>query len=260
MNRRDFGVWVGRNVSGSFLAGTAGGAAAGAVGAIAWERSHPPWHVASFSQQGEDLVAESIFYFLGIKPSSYLDIGAGEPIRASNTYRFYGRGCRGVLVEPNPALAASLRSTRPGDVVLEVGIGTTDQASADYYMIGGPVGELLNTFSKKEAERTEATSKGRNRIERVVKIPLVSVNRVLEEHFRDGAPDFLSIDIEGLDHDILASLDFDRWRPKVVCAETLVAGTDRVETRTIDLMQSKGYAVRGSTWVNTIFVDERPTG
>jgi FkbM family methyltransferase len=260
MNRGEFGAWIGRNVSGSCLLGTASGATAGAIGAIAWERGHTPWHLESCSQQGEDLIVESIFNYLEIQPSKYLDIGAADPVRWNNTYRFYRRGCRGVLVEPNRALAAKLRAVRPGDIVLEVGIGTTDRGSADYYLIGGPQGEMLNTFSREDAELAVANSKGRNWIESVAQMPLVHINRVLDEHFRAAAPDFLSIDIEGLDHDVLASLDWGRWRPKVVCAETLIVGTRRVDARTIELMQSRGYPARSSTWANTIFVDGRLLG
>jgi hypothetical protein len=60
-----------------------------------------------------------------------------------------------------------------------------------------------------------------------------------------------------MDLAILRSLAFDRSRPAVVCAETLVFGTDRVETGIIDLMAAKGYVVRGGTFVNTICVDGR---
>jgi hypothetical protein len=51
---------------------------------------------------------------------------------------------------------------------------------------------------------------------------------VIEKHFR-GDPDFLSVDTEGMDLEILRSLAFDRSRPAVVCVETLVFGTDWVE-------------------------------
>ena len=85
-------------------------------------------------------------------------------------------------------------------------------------------------------------------------MPLVSVNRVMEENLR--RPDFLSTDTEGLDFDILRSLDFDRFRPAIVCAEALAA-SGRVESRIPELMTTRGYSMRGSTWVNAIFVDDR---
>jgi FkbM family methyltransferase len=255
MNRREFGAWVGGGLSGSFLLGTGGGVAAGAAGAMAWGLTSGSRELVSYSQMGEDLVVMSIFEMLELTPRSYLDIGAADPIQYNNTYRLYRRGSRGVLVEPNPTFAAKLRSARRGDIVLEAGIGTMDADSADYYVIGGSSDGTWNTFSREDAERAVANRPGTAWIERIEKKPLIRINRVMEEYFLDGAPDFLSIDIEGLDYDVLASLDFDRWRPMIVCAETILVGSSRIETRTIDLMRSKGYEVRGSTWANTIFVD-----
>jgi hypothetical protein len=88
-------------------------------------------------------------------------------------------------------------------------------------------------------------------------MPLLNINRVIADHFGAAAPDFLSIDIEWMDYDVLKSLDFARFRPKIVCVETLILGTTKVETRVIDLMRSKDYVISGGTFVNTIFVDGR---
>ncbi len=257
MNRREFATRAGGVVSGSFLAGMAGGGAGGAAGGIAWQKAGRAREMVSYAQMGEDLVVESMFAMLGIVPKSYVDIGAADPVQFNNTYRLYLRGYRGVLIEPNPVFAAKLRSKRPGDVVLEAGVGTTDRDSADFYVIGGPSAGTWSTFSREDAERAVANGCGTAWIERVEQKPLIRIDRVMEQHFSGGAPDFLSIDIEGLDYDVLASLDFSRWRPKIVCSETILVGSSLIETRTIDLMRSKGYEVRGSTWANTIFVDGR---
>src|SRR3954453_21218777 len=121
MNRRSLFSRFKDAISSSFLAGTAGGAVAGSVGTalMLTERgqSRP-----SFSQQGEDLIVESICGFLKIENPTYLDIGAADPIVSSNTYLFYRKGCRGVLVEPNPAFCRELRRVRPKDTVLNIGI------------------------------------------------------------------------------------------------------------------------------------------
>ncbi len=130
------------------------------------------------------MIVESICGFLKIEKPTYLDIGAADPIVSNNTYLFYQQGCRGVLVEPNPAFCLKLRSARPRDTVLDVGIGTTDQAEADYYVISGHLGEWLNTFSKEEAERVTSSPGSTNRIEKVLKMHLVNINKVIGEHFQ----------------------------------------------------------------------------
>jgi FkbM family methyltransferase len=262
MNRRHFLSGIATGVSGSFVLGAAGGlgtgAAGAAVGLTAYNRSLPAGQT-SFAQQGEDLIVETICKYLKIDEPTYIDIGAAEPVRNNNTFLFYQKGARGVLVEPNPSLVPKLRSTRPGDTVLGIGIGITDQEEADYYMIGGPGGFALNTFSREMAESYATKTGNYHYIEKVIKVPLVNINKVLAEHF-DGAPDFFSIDVEGLDFDILKTLDFRRYRPQVFCVETLIYGSLQVEKAIVEFMQSKDYVPRGDTFVNTIFVDRHRLG
>jgi FkbM family methyltransferase len=205
----------------------------------------------SFAQQGEDIIMDQMVSYFGIDHPSYLDIGAHDPIIYNNTFLFYGRGSRGVLVEPNPVMVEKLRRERPNDTVLAVGIGPADVPSADYYVTRGA--GLLNTFSKEDAEELKKKY-GPEFIERVLKMPLVNVNRVLEEHFSNKAPDVLSIDTEGLDLPILRALDFTRFRPRIICVETLVDSTRLAQSDIVSFVTSKGYTARAGTFVNTIFV------
>jgi FkbM family methyltransferase len=256
MNRRSFLPFLGGGFSGSFLLGTLGGGAAGASAAVAGINARQSWARLSHSQQGEDLIVESICRFLKIETPVYLDIGAADPIVENNTYLFYQKGSHGVLVEPNPAFGRKLEVQRPRDIVLNVGVGyDNDLRESDYFMVSGQDGSYLNTFSKEEAEIIVSKSHGQRTIEKVVKMPLVNINAIIDNHF-PKAPDFVSIDTEGLDLDILKSFDFDRYRPAVFCVETLMIGTMRVKTEILELMKAKGYGIRSGTFVNTIFVDD----
>jgi len=210
-------------------------------------------YARSYAQQGEDLVVGGILEELKLdNKSRFLDIGAHHPIRSNNTYLFYSVGYRGVLVEPNPYYVDLIKKNRPEDTVLPVGIGIDEQTEADYYVIRGD--GQLNTFSKEQAEAHEKENKGA--IERVEKRQLVRLDKVLEKHFPTGAPAFVSMDIEGLDHAILKTLDFEKWRPAVFCIETTTV-TGEVHAGILSLMQEKGYAVRGGSFVNTVFVDKK---
>lgn len=205
----------------------------------------------SFAQQGEDLVIKQMFASLGISNATYLDVGAYDPIKDSNTYLFYALGSHGVLVEPNPAYAAKLRKARPRDVVLEEGIGINGETSADYYEFAE---DEDNTFSKEQADKVVRLGMP---IKSVVKMRMASVDDVIAANFGGGAPSLLSIDTEGLDLAILKTLDFHRFRPPVVCVETLEVGTSRAIEDIATYMRQQGYAARGGTFVNTIFVDEQ---
>ena len=243
------------------LAAGAAGAAVGAAGTAAFGRKlmqPPPLRgKVSYAQQGEDLVLwQMARTVLRIERPTYLDIGAHHPITGSNTYLFYERGSRGVLVEPNPALHGLLAAERPDDKLLRAGIGVTSQREADYYVIGGAEDGGLNTFSQEQANALATRSGGRYRIERVLKLPLLDINAVMQEHW-GRAPNVLSVDTEGFDLPILRSLDFARFRPDLICAETLEHGGRRVVPDIARLLTEKGYEVRGGSFVNTIFLDRR---
>jgi hypothetical protein len=111
-----------------------------------------------------------------------------------------------------------------------------------------------NTFSKQEAEHQAEATQGRIAIREVIKMPLLNINKVMEEHFQ-RAPTFLSVDAEGLHLAILQSMDFSRYRPQVICVETLVSGTHRTIPEIPAFLATQGYVARGGSFVNTIFVD-----
>jgi len=207
----------------------------------------------SFAQSGEDLIVVFIFRYLKIRSITYLDVGAYDPIRMSNTYLLYKLGFRGVLVEPNVTMCERLRAVRPEDRTLAAGIGVTAVREADYYVMTEP---SWNTFSKEEAEHQAKATGGTISIREVVKMPLLNINDVMHEHCK-GAPAFLSVDAEGLHLAILKTIDFSRFRPKVICAETLVSGTNRMMFEIPAFLETQGYVVRGETFPNTIFVDSR---
>jgi len=250
-----------RFLSSSFLLGAVGGAAAGIAGTVALApkllRPEALPGKLSYAQQGEDIALWQILsWVLGIERPTYLDVGAHHPVFNNNTYYFYERGSRGVLVEPNPALHGVLEQLRPRDVLVRAGIGFAAQAEADFYIIGGSEDAQLNTFSAQQAEALVTRSNGRYRIERVMKIPLLGINELMRKHW-NGPPNLLSLDTEGLDLAILRSLDFERLRPDVVCVESVEVGGRRVTSEIMQLMAQKGYDARGGSFVNTIFVDRR---
>ncbi len=205
----------------------------------------------SYAQAGEDICLNFLFEYLGVRDIQYLDIGTWDPVKLNNTYFFYRKGHRGVLVEPNRAMCDAIRAARPEDTTLEAGIGVTAAREADYYMM---TASGWNTFSKAEADHMTRTTGGRIKVEKVIKMPLLNINDVMAKHF-GKAPAYVSIDAEGWHLAILKSIDYDRFRPLAICVETLVAGTRKAIPEIPRFMRSKGYVDRGGSFVNTIFVD-----
>jgi hypothetical protein len=243
-----------------FLAGAAGLAVGAPLGAIAaWEARGPapkcpPHGYISYAQAGEDLIAAYFFAHFKITDVTYLDIGAYDPIGINNTYFFYTHGLQGVLVEPNVDMTVKLRAVRPRDVVLEAGIGIGKTGVADYYVMSNPD---WSTFDKAEADHQVKATGGKVTIREVRRMPLLDVNDVMAQYFKGKAPTFVSIDAEGWHLAILKSIDFARFRPAVICVETLVSAESRTIPEIPAFMTTQDYVARGGSFVNTIFVDAK---
>lgn len=214
-----------------------------------------PPSVRSYSQAGEDAIISFLFEGKGIKFPSYLELGTYHPINNSNTYLFYARGSKGVCVEADETLIETIRKVRPRDIVLNVG-ATSERISSvlEFYIFNDP---SLNTFDKAEADFRE--KQGSFKVAKVVKVPLKPINLLIEENFQK-CPDFLSIDIEGLDLAVLKNLDFKRFPIPVLCVETCTYSENHVKPKNPEIeefMHSIGYFTYADTYVNTIFVNTK---
>jgi FkbM family methyltransferase len=205
----------------------------------------------SYAQCGEDLIVQFILQGLRIARPTYLDLGAHHPVKLSNTYLFYRQGGTGVCVEPDPTLFKLLKRKRPRDTCLNVGVGLI-AGTANFHVM---TSKTLSTFSKEEAERYQ--SYGGQNIEAIVSVPIIPINQLIRKYFQTP-PHFMSIDIEGLDLEVLQQLDFNTIRPTVLCVETLTYTEDRTEhkrTELIDFVCSNNYLLYADTYINSIFVE-----
>jgi FkbM family methyltransferase len=141
---------------------------------------------------------------------------------------------------------------RSHDINLNIGI-SDHEGELPFYIMSTPA---LNTFSKMDAQ--SLIEQGRVKIEKIIPIKVRPINVVLQETLQNTPLDFLSIDVEGLDFTILNSMDFTRWRPKVICAETITYSEANQGQKIIEisnLLHSLGYKTYADTHINTIFVD-----
>jgi FkbM family methyltransferase len=205
----------------------------------------------SYSQIGEDLIVNYLFNSINIQKPTYLEIGTNEPVIGNNTYFFYNKGCQGVCIEPNIELYKSIKKKRPNDTVLNIGMGLSNEQSATFYLFPHHLSGW-NTFSETEARIRERESSTKAR---EISVALKNINDIIEKHFTPY-PNFISIDVEGLDLEILQSLDFQKFHPEVICVETISFSTTNTEVKLqeiIDFVHSKGYFTYADTHVNTIF-------
>lgn len=163
----------------------------------------------SYAQNGEDVLLGRLF---GRQADGfYVDVGANDPTDLSLTKHFYDRGWHGVNVEPVPDAHARLCAERPRDTNLNVGVAERAGEMTFYEL---PDQSVLSTFSAEQAALYRA--EGRRVAERPVRVlPLAEVFAA----YVDRPVDFLSVDVEGLERDVLAGGDWRRWRPRVVLLE-----------------------------------------
>ena len=170
----------------------------------------------SFAQEGEDLILEELFF--GKADSGfYVDVGALHPHRYSNTYFFYRKGWRGINIDATPGSMEPFVLHRPRDINLQQAIALRRQPLA-FYLFNDPA---LNSFSKEISEARQSAHP-QYRIVGTVEMETLPLKEVLDRHLPPGQKiDFLTIDAEGLDLDVLRSNDWDRYAPDIVLTESL---------------------------------------
>jgi FkbM family methyltransferase len=204
----------------------------------------------SFSQCGEDLIVQYIFNLRNVVKPSYLDIGANHPFFLSNTALFYEKGSRGINIEANPELLDNFKNFRREDINLNIGVSNKED-ELDFYIMSD---NTLSTFSIDECNAMVLNGKV---LKEVKKIKLITISDILERYFMGRFPDFLSIDVEGMDLQILKSIDYEHETPKVICveaAEYSPKGSGARRSELIDFLVSKGYYEYANTNLNAIMV------
>ena len=210
----------------------------------------------TYSQSGEDAIILYILNFMGIlwEDISYLDLGANHPIKMNNTYSLYQRGARGVLVEANPELIPELQNIRKDDIILN-NVISNEAGKMKFYVMSG---DGLSTISYEEAclacERNKEIS-----IKKIYDIEAITLEQILKTYFVK-APTVLSIDLEGIEKQILETFDFRHYRPLIIILEDIpyypYLVIDEREHKVADIMKKNGYIEYAFTGINVIFIDK----
>ncbi|MHB1530105.1 MAG: FkbM family methyltransferase [Acidiferrobacteraceae bacterium] len=178
-----------------------------------------------------------------------MDVGAHHPTRYSNTYYFYRRGWRGINVDALPGTKRLFQRMRPKDITVECGVG--DQPGVmPYYVFNEPA---LNTFSEPEARKKDRHP---YRILKTVPVPVMTLRQILTEHVpADTRIDFMTIDAEGFDHEVVVSNDWEQFRPRVVLVELLTTELGQLDAHpTARVLHDYGYRVIAKTFNTCFFV------
>ena len=198
-----------------------------------------------YSQEGEDMILQRLFGQR--REGFFVDVGAHHPFRYSNTYLFYKKGWRGINIDATPGSMREFKKYRPADINLELAVSQTPGESC-FYLFDDPA---YNTFDAEAAEKAQLA--GATLLERN-NIACRPLKEILNEHLREHQEiDFLSVDVEGFDLQVLKSNDWNRYKPECVLVECLdIPLPELSEHNTYIYLRSLGYNIFAKT-VNTVF-------
>lgn len=188
-----------------------------------------------FGQEGEDAVFSG-FLSYGSGVGFFVDVGAHHPTRFSNTWKFYQAGWRGINIDPTPGSMRSFRELRPEDINLEVGI-SREAARRKFYCYNEPALNGIDNDRQEELKDTQY------RLEGVINIETLPLSDVLERHGRMfKSPNFLTIDVEGLEIEVLSSHNWGRFSFDFVLIEQRLPDLVALgESEVCQFMMDRGY-------------------
>ena len=201
----------------------------------------------SYSRSGEDLLLDDIFKQKSV--GTYVDVGAFHPIKYSNTFKFYLKGWRGINIDPNKEIMDLFNTVRPEDINLNLAV-SINAGYLDYYM--NNFDPSMNTISEEFAKESskqygfgfaEKRTVATERLDKIIASSRIAANEI----------DFLNIDVEGHDLEVLQSNDWNKIRPKIVLIEINCALESVHNTAIFQFMASKNYSLISFIYLNGEF-------
>lgn len=175
----------------------------------------------------------------------YVDVGAYHPVTFSNTQFFYLYGWRGINIEARPGSQKLFDRLRPRDINVEIGIGR-EPGELTYYFIAED--SPMNSFSRDFLDHIEMS----DQVARAVPIKVSPLAEVLDRYLPEHQQiDFMNVDVEGHDLDVLLSNDWQRFRPRFVVVEDVKS--DPANSEIVKTMRANDYEVCAQ---NVIILDK----
>ena len=197
-----------------------------------------------YSQFGEDKVLPK---YLLEDNGFYLDIGSGDPVRGSNTYFLYQRGWSGILIDPLSRNIFSSKIIRRRDKVIQGLVGTANKSYLFFEMY--PY-EFSTTDSKRAKD---LINWGSAKLVKKVELNTFSVSE-LELNIDLDQPSLLSVDCEGLDLEVLKTMDLETMKFRVICIEDFDYDPASKSSPINQYLNENGYEIVDRAGLSSIYV------
>ena len=147
----------------------------------------------------------------------FIDIGCFHPTRHNNTYKMYKNGWRGINIDLNPLTIELFNFARKKDININAAISNNEEDKTLYFV------NELNTQNTLEANHLLFLKNHHNLKEEEITKQIIKTRRldkILDKYdFNDI--DFMNIDVEGHELNILNSIDFFKYKIKFICIEMI---------------------------------------
>lgn len=167
------------------------------------------------AQTGEDILIYD--FFKGHGPGYFIEAGAYDGVTFSNTYLLESLGWRGMLIEPLPELADLCRKNRPNSIVVQAALGSgASDGEVEFTCAYDPRGGACLSYLKADQGHVDRCRDAKYSLV-PVRVPIKSLNSLLEG--RSESVDFISLDVEGMEVEVLRGFDLERFKPKLIVVE-----------------------------------------
>ncbi|PWT90762.1 MAG: hypothetical protein C5B56_04900 [Proteobacteria bacterium] len=171
--------------------------------------------MVSYAQNFEDVILQRALRLVG--SGCYLDVGASLPDKDSVSYAFYRRGWRGICVEPLD-YGEAWKQLRPRDIFINAAVGAKPGETALHIF------DSVREISTASPDSAEHWGRHGVRPTRKVTVPVTTINDILAQHLNGRTLNFASIDVEGMEQEVLSGLDLKKYRPWVIVVEATIPG------------------------------------
>lgn len=209
-----------------------------------------PDAIVTYAQTGEDRVID---YYVGYPERGfYVDVGCHHPSAKSNTLRLYKRGWSGLCIDANPDCIRAFRRLRPRDIAIHAAISNECRDVVFTEFRDRARSSLDEDFVRREPA---------SRIVAQRRVQTQTLTEILRHHVIPTRFDLLSIDCEGHDYEVVQSLDFDVYRPRVIAVEMHGFDLDLKDKYPIPAyLHEQGYCFRAYSTMNGYFTDRTESG
>ena len=198
-----------------------------------------------FSETGEDAVLSQVFKELN---GRYLDIGAQHPIFGSNTFFFYKRGWRGIAIEPQDQFNILWRIFRRRDKILNLLVGNSRE----------PIefAEFKNSLLSSADQGTILKHINRGKKPYYKTFRPATLSSLLAKQIDPNEPFFISIDVEGMEFDVISTINFPQQQPRAILIENWCAPWVNKSAASVFLESSGLYELFAHTGLTSVYVNK----